>query len=113
MLLTVHAATAPVELITQPATLQFLNKNETQIMHDSSEPLDDSNGDVPVPAARPDYASIWSGRIVGVAGPAGRPDISDMWPESTKDLADMVWQQTGKTVLSCLLYTSPSPRDFG
>ena len=100
MLFTVHAATAPVELITHPATLQFLNKDKTQIMHNAADPLDDSNGDVPLPAARPDYASIWSGRIVGVAGPAGRPDILDMWPESTKDLADMVRQQTGQTVLS-------------
>ena len=100
MLFTVHAATAPVELITHPATLQFLNKDKTQIMHNAADPSDNSDGDVPLPAARPDYASIWSGRIVGVAGPAGRPDILDMWPESTKDLADMVRQQTGQTVLS-------------
>ena len=100
MLFTVHAATAPIELNAHPATLQFLNKDKTQIMHNADEPLDDNNGDVPLPAARPDYASIWSGRIVGVAGPAGRPDILDMWPESTKDLADMVRQQTGQTVLS-------------
>ena len=100
MLFTVHAATAPVELVTHPATLKFLNKDRQQIIHDASEPLDDSNGDVPMPAARPDYASIWSGRIVGIAGPAGRPDILDMWPESTRELADMVRQQTGQTVLS-------------
>ncbi len=100
MLFTMHAATAPVELITHPATLQFLNKDKTQIMHNAAEPLDYSDDDVPLPAARPDYASIWSGRIVGVAGPAGRPDILDMWPESTKNLADMVRQQTGQTVLS-------------
>ena len=100
MLFTVHAASAPVELITHPATLQFLNIDKTQIMHNAADPSDDIDGDVPLPAARPDYASIWSGRIVGVAGPAGRPDILDLWPESTKELADMVRQQTGQTVLS-------------
>ena len=105
MLFTVHAATAPVELITHPATLQFLNKEKAQIMHNAADPLDDSYGDVPLPKARPDYASIWSGRIVGVAGPAGRPDILDMLPESTRELADMVRQQTGQTVLSETKFT--------
>ena len=51
MLLTVHAATAPVELITQPATFQFLNKNKTDNAR-FSEPLDDSNGGRVQPAAR-------------------------------------------------------------
>ena len=97
---TIHAATAPVDLNTHPATLQFLNTDKTRTLHNAADPLYDRNGDVPLPAARPDYSSTWTGRIVGVAGPAGRPDISDMWPESTKDLADMVQQQTGQTVLS-------------
>ncbi|GIS18047.1 MAG: hypothetical protein CM15mP119_4510 [Alphaproteobacteria bacterium] len=38
MLFTVHAATAPVELITHPATLQFLNIDKTQIMHNAADP---------------------------------------------------------------------------
>ena len=96
----VNAATAPVELITHPVTLQFQKKDKTLIANGVVDPLDGSNGEVPLPAARPDYASIWDGRVVGVTGPVGRPDILDMWPESTKDLADMVRQQTGQTVLS-------------
>ena len=51
-----------------------------------------------MPKARPDYASIWGGRIVNVTGPKVRPGLLDMWPESTKDLADMVHQQTGQIV---------------
>lgn len=96
----VHAATATVELTTHPSTLQFQKKDKTQIAHSVVDPLDGSNGEAPLPTARPDYASIWDGRIVGVAGPVARPDVLDMWPESTKDLADMVRRQTGQTVQS-------------
>ena len=35
-----------------------------------------------------------------VAGPTTRPGFLDIWPESTKELAGMVRQQTGQNVLS-------------
>ena len=96
----VHAATVSVELVSHPASFQFENKEKTSIVHSVSDPFDGSGGGMPLPTARPDYSSIWDGRIVTVAGPTVRPDLLDMWPETTQDLADMVRQQTGLTVHS-------------
>ena len=84
---------------------QFQNKDKTRVLHSVADPFDGSTGEMPLPTSRPDYASIWSGNIVAVASPAGRPDLLDMWPESTKDLTDMVQQQTGQNVSSEIMLT--------
>ena len=100
-----QAATAPVELVKNPSPPQFQNKDKTRVLHSVTDPFDGSTGEMPLPTSRPDYASIWSGNIVAVASPAGRPDLLDMWPESTKDLTDMVQQQTGQNVSSEIMLT--------
>ena len=78
-----------------------LQKHKNSLtVHDVVDPFDGSNGQLALPTIRPDFDSIWDGQIVDVAGPASRPSVLDIWPKSTKDLADMVQQQTGRTVLS-------------
>ena len=96
----VSAATAPVKLVNHSAALKSQQTNKDQTIHTVVDPFDGNNGKLALPTIRPDFDSIWNGPIVDIAGPTGRPDILDRWPESTRDLADMVQRQTGRTVLS-------------
>ena len=98
----VAAASAPVEVVPLPVAQaeqpeQADNQQHPDLVHDL---FDGRNGQIPLPIARPDYASIWGGRIVGVAGPVGRPDLMDMLPVSTQKLAELVQRETGQTVRS-------------
>ena len=96
----VSAATAPVKLVNHSAELKSQQNNKDQTLHTVVDPFDGNNGKLALPAVRPDFDSIWNGPIVDIAGPTDRPGILDRWPESTRDLADMVQRQTGRTVLS-------------
>ena len=100
MPLLVSAATAPVKLVKYPASFQPHQNKKVQSIHSVADPFDGKNGNLALPKARPDFASIWGGRTVAISAPAGRPELLDRWPESTKDLADMVQKQTGQTVRS-------------
>ncbi len=96
----VSAATTPVKLVNHSAALEPQRHKEDQTAHRVVDPFDGNNGQLALPTIRPDFDSIWNGRITDIAGPTGRPGILDIWPESTTDLADMVQQQTGRSVLS-------------
>ena len=95
----VYAATTPVKLAKQ-ASFQSKEHQNSTAKHVVTDPLDGGNGQMPLPTTRPDYASIWEGNIADIVGPARRPSLLEMWPESTKELADMVQQQTGQTIQS-------------
>lgn len=96
----VSATTAPDKQVKHSATLKSQQHMKGQILHDVIDPFDGSNARLALPTVRPNFDTIWNGRIVDIVGPTSRPDILDIWPESTKNLADMVQQQTGWTVLS-------------
>ena len=96
------AASAPVEVMPLPVSQagqveQTRDHQQTDLVNDL---FDGRNGQTPLPVARPDFASIWGGRVVGVAGPVGRPDLMDMLPVSTQKLAELVQRETGQTVES-------------
>ena len=96
------AASAPVEVMPLPVSQagqveQTHDHQQTDLVNDL---FDGRNGQTPLPVARPDFASIWGGRVVGVAGPVGRPDLMDMLPVSTQKLAELVQRETGQTVES-------------
>ena len=96
------AASTSVEVMPVPAVQAELSArtNAPQQTHQVFDLFDGRDGQIPLPIARPDYASIWGGRVVGVAGPLGRPDLMDMLPVSTQKLAEMVQRETGQTVRS-------------
>ena len=99
------AASAPVEIVPLAAASALANQTEAHggaanHPHEVVDLFDGRNGQTPAPTARPDYASIWGGRVVGVAGPVGRPDLMDMLPVSTQKLAELVQRETGQTVQS-------------
>ena len=96
----VSAATAPDKLVNHSAVLKPQEHEKVQKAHSVVDPFDGNNGRLALPTVRPNFDTIWNGRIVDIAGPTGRPGVFDIWPESTRDLADMVQQQTGRKVLS-------------
>ena len=96
----VSADTAAVKSVKHSAAVTPHKHVKDQTVHVVADPFDGSNGQLALPTVRPDFVSIWDGRIVDVAGPTTRPGFLDIWPESTKELAGMVRQQTGQNVLS-------------
>lgn len=97
------AASARVELV--PLINQEVAQDPGQNIaqnadHEVQDSFDGADGRIPLPTARPDYGSIWGGRIVGVAGPLRRPDLMELLPVSTQKLAELVHRETGQNVLS-------------
>ena len=88
------AASTRVEVIDVPAPVAV------QDSHEVFDSADGRDGRIPTPTMRPDYASLWGGTFVQVAGPTQRPSLTDMLPVSTRKLAEMVRKETGQTVHS-------------
>ena len=91
---TCWAASARIEVIELPGPAG------NQDSHEVFDLSDGRDGRIPAPTSRPDYATIWGGKIVAVAGPTRRPSLTEMLPVSTKKLAEMVRKETGQTVRS-------------
>ena len=69
----VSADTAAVKSVKHSAAVTPHKHVKDQTVHVVADPFDGSNGQLALPTVRPDFVSIWDGRIVDVAGPTTRP----------------------------------------
>ncbi len=81
-----NTATTPVQVISP------LNADSADLITD---PFDGSDGLVPRPQPRPDYADSLAGTLVDIEEPAIRPDLAEILPEATASIAQMVKMETG------------------
>ena len=82
----VSAASAPVKLVNHSAVLKSQQHEKYQTSHSVVDPFDGSNGQLVLPTVRPDFDTIWNGRIVdNTADGSSRdfrysPNQQEIWP---------------------------------